>query len=257
MMYCKYNGLCVSIVLKERVMRKRSVMYAIALVGVLLSSSCLKDDDTEPIPAAGLTMINSFVGSPGVSYEIDGQPAQSNLILLPYRNFDYTNLFVREGRRLQVYASADGALLADTVFNAQENVYYSSFIYGTSGQPRHFLTEDRIPEGTSDPAAVAGVRFYNLANTPHRVTLTIGTAEQLPSLGNRPTETPQSGKTGEAFIVHPTGTYNLTVEDENGEALATRSGIALVEGSYTTIFLTGDESISGSYYIGALRQGVN
>ena len=135
---------------------------------------------------------------------------------------------------------------------------YSSFIDGPNDAPRHCITEDRIPEGTDDPASIAAVRFYNLANTPHRVTLHIGDAEPLAAFRNRPTETPETGKTGEKFTPTTTGTYTLTVADEDGETMATRQGsVELTAGSYTSVFLIGDEREPSTFYVGVIRQWVN
>ncbi len=238
-------------------MKKKSLLYITFSVCAVLTISCLRDGDVEPIPSAGLTMINSFIESESVLYEMDGRPVQQEFYPLDYRSYGFVNLFVGSSRRLDVYASRDLIRLVDTTFAVQDSVFYSSIVYGTADNPLHFITEDRVPEETADPAAVAGVRFFNLANTPHQVTLRIGEIEPIPEFQDRPTETPQSGKDGEAFIVTQTGTYELSIADEDGEILVTRGGVALEEGSYTTIFLTGAESLADSYYIGALRQAVN
>lgn len=229
------------------------------MAGVALLSSCLKDEDVQPIPAAGLTMVNSFIESQSVIYGIDGRAIQNNFSPLTYRHYGFIEVYARSNRRLEVYASGNQnqIQLVDTTFAVRDSVFYSSFVYGTGNMPQHFLTEDRVPAGTTDPTAIAAVRFFNLANTPHRVTLKIGETDPVPAFGNRPTETPQSGKAGEDFVVVPTGTYEVTVEDEDGTTLASRTGIALSAGSYTTIFLTGAEATPGSYYVGVARQWVN
>lgn len=239
-------------------MKKRSLFYIAFFTCATLAISCLKDDNTEPMPLAGLTMINAFIeSSEGVLYDIDERPVPPEFYPLAYRSYGYVNLFTGNSRMLEVYAAENQTRLADTVFAVQDSIYYSSIIYGTIENPLHFITEDHVPEGAADPSTIAGVRFFNLANTSHRITLRIGDTDLIPAFQDRPMETPQSGKTGEDFIAVPTGTYELVVEDENGGTLVTRGDITLEAGSYTSVFLTGDDSIDDSYYIGALRQPVN
>lgn len=239
-------------------MKKRGLFYIVFFVCATLAISCLKDDDAEPMPLAGLTMINAFIESPeGVLYEIDKNPVPPEFYPLAYRSYGYVNLFLGSSRKLDVYAAENQIQLVDTAFAVQDSVYYSSIIYGTIDSPLHFITEDQVPEDVADPSTIAGVRFFNLANTSHRVTLRIGDTDLIPAFQDRPTETSQSGKAAEDFIAVPTGTYELVVADENGETLVTRGDITLEEGSYTSVFLTGDDSVDDSYYIGALRQPVN
>jgi len=239
-------------------MKKRGLFYIVFFACATLAISCFKDDDTEPMPLAALTMINAFIESPqGVLYEIDESPVPPEFYPLGYRSFGYVNLFLGNSRKLEVYAAEDQIQLVDTAFAVRDSVYYSSIIYGTVDNPLHFITEDHVPADATDPSTIAGVRFFNLANTSHRVTLRIGDTDLIPAFQDRPMETPQSGKAGEDFVAVPTGTYELVVEDDNGGTLVTRGDIALEEGSYTSIFLTGADSIDDSYYIGALRQPVN
>src|SRR5690606_32067478 len=101
---------------------------------------------------------------------------------------------------------------------------------------------------------MAGLRFFNLAETPKRITLRIAAAEPIAAFRNRPTETPETGKEAEEFtLTTNTGTHVLTVQDEEGNQLARRTGVALDPGDYLTIFLTGDETESAPYYIGIVR----
>lgn len=239
-------------------MKKSSLFYIAFFAFAMLAISCFKDNDAEPVPLAGLTMINAFIESPqGVLYEIDGQPVPQEFYPLAYRSYGYVNLFVGNSRWLEVNDAGNQTQLVDTSFAVQNGVLYSSFVYGTADNPLHFITEDHVPEDAGDPTTIAGVRFFNLANTSHRVTLRIGETDPIAAFQDRPMETPQSGKAGEDFITVPTGTYELVIEDENGGTLVTRGDITLDEGSYTCVFLTGADSINDSYYIGAIRQPVN
>lgn len=240
-------------------MKKRSLFYIALVAGATLAISCLKDNDVEPMPMAGLTMVNAFIeSSAGVLYEIDRNPVPPEFSPLAYRSYGYVNLFVGNNRRLEVYTAGNQTPVVDTAFAVQDSVFYSSIVYGTMDHPLHFITEDRVPEDATDPAAIAGVRFFNLANTSHGVTLRIGDTDPVPSFQDRPRETPQSGKASEAFFAVPTGTYELVVADDDGGTLVTRGDVSLEAGSYTSIFLTGDDSIADSYYIGVIQpQPVN
>src|SRR5690606_31711875 len=111
----------------------------------------------------------------------------SGLNPLPYRSYGPTlpvYVYPGEDRRLEIYSSYEDNRLVDTALTIQDSVYYSSIVYGTHDDPRHFITEDRIPEGVDDPSAIAAVRFYNLANTERRVTLRIGDIEPAATFRN-------------------------------------------------------------------------
>ena len=239
-------------------MKKGRLFYIALFICATSAISCLKGDDVEPIPTGGLTMVNAFIESTqGILYEIDRNPVPSEFSPLAYRSYGYVNLFVGNNRRLGVYAAGNGAPLVDTAFAVQDSVFYTSIVYGTADAPLHFITEDRVPDDATDPGTDAGARFFNLANTGHRVTLQIGDMDPIPAFQDRPTETPQSGKMGELFLTVPAGSYELAVENEDGEVLATRADVELDEGSFTTIFFTGADASPDSYYIGVIQQPAN
>jgi hypothetical protein len=221
------------------------------VVGIAFLSSCLDGDEPQPVPAGGMTFINAYGDADRLLYRLDGNTVQEYFNPLPYRNFGFALLYARENRSLEIYASAEDRI-ADTTFTVRDSLYYSSIVYGTHEDPKHFITEDRVPEGTADPTTIAAVRFFNLANTAHRVTLRIGDADPLPAFRDRPMETPATGKAGENFIPVPTGAYALSVVNEDGETLATRD-IEIEAGVYSSIFLTGDEGDPSTYYIGVVR----
>ncbi|MFC3196583.1 hypothetical protein ACFOET_03055 [Parapedobacter deserti] len=242
-------------------MMKKYFLRIASLACIALLGSCLRGDDPEPIPSGGMTFINTFIEAREVYYRLDNN-VLAEVYPLGYRTYGPSYrplpLYVGSSRRFEVYSSVEGARLVDTNIMVVDSALYSSFVYGTHDAPRHFITEDRIPENTDDPRSIAAVRFYNLANTAHRVTLRIGDAEPIEAFSNRATETPETGKAGEDFIPVPTGTYTLTVVDENGETLAERQAVVnLAGGSYTSVFLTGDDRDPTTYYVGMVRQWVN
>ena len=239
---------------------KRWKLLVAFVASVALLGSCLRGGDPQPELVGGTTFVNTFIEAEAVFYFVDRNTI-SGLNPLPYRSYGPTlpvYVYPGEDRRLEIYSSYEDNRLVDTALTIQDSVYYSSIVYGTHDDPRHFITEDRIPEGVDDPSAIAAVRFYNLANTERRVTLRIGDIEPAATFRNRPLETPQTGKAGEDFIPVATGNYTVSVVDEDGETVATRQGtVALPAGSYTSIFLTGDERDARTFYVGVVRQWVN
>ncbi len=230
------------------------------LVGIILFAGCIKDEEPVPDVRSGLAVVNSFLEAQAVLHRLDvGRGLQQVGQGQGYRSIDYFAVPSAENCRMEIISSNELAQLVDTTFALEENKYYTSFIFGTEAAPRHFLTDDRLPGSIEDPAASAGIRFFNLAETPHRVTLRIAAAEPIAAFRNRPTETLETGKDGEEFIpTTDTGTHVLTVEDEDGVQLARRTGVALDPGDYLTFFLTGDGGESAPYYIGVVRhRGVN
>lgn len=240
---------------------KTNVLSLLALIIALFSvAGCIKDQEPVPDVRSGLTVVNSFLEAQAVLHQVDvGRGLQQLNQGQGYRGVDYYTVPSCESCRLEIISSNESGQLVDTTFALEENKYYTSFLFGTEAAPRHFLTADRLPEGTEDPTITAGLRFFNLAETPQRVTLRIAAAEPIAAFRNRPTETPETGKEVEEFtLTTTTGTHVLTVQDEDGKQLARRTGVALDPGDYLSIFLTGDGSDSTPYYIGIVRhQGVN
>lgn len=239
---------------------KKSNLIVALVASVALLGSCLKGSDPQPQLVGGTTFINTFIEANGAYYLIDRNTI-AGLDPLRYRSFGpRIPIYIYPGnnRRLEIYSTYEENRLVDTALTVQDSVYYSSIVYGTHDDPRHFITEDRIPEGVEDPEAIAAVRFYNLANTERRVTLHIGDIEPVAAFQNRLLETPQTGKESEDFVPTTIGTYMVSVVDEDGEIVATRQGtVDLAAGSYTSIFLTGDERDSTTFYVGVVQQWVN
>jgi len=240
-------------------MKKLSLIVAF-VASIALLGSCLRGGDPQPEQVGGMTFVNSFIEADGVFCYVDRNSIEG-LNPLYYRTYgpQWPPLyFPGENRRLEIYSTYEDNRLVDTAFTVRDSVFYSSIVYGTHDDPRHFITEDRIPEDVDDPAAIAAVRFYNLANTDRRVTLRIGDIEPAAAFRNRPIETSETGKAGEEFTPVTTGTYTVSVVDEDGETVATRQGtVELSEGSYISVFLTGDERDPTTFYVGLVRQWVN
>ncbi|WP_262247065.1 hypothetical protein [Parapedobacter soli] len=241
-------------------MKANFIVCLSLFTGMVLVAGCIKDEEPTPDVRSGVTVVNSFLEAEAVLHRVDvGLGLQSLGQGLGYRGIDFYAIPSHENCRLEIISSNESAQLVDTAFTIEENKYYTSFLFGTEAAPLHFLTDDRLPAGTEDPTAIAGLRFFNLAETPHRVTLQIATGEPIPAFQDRPTETSETGQGAAEFILTSnTGTHVLTVRDENGGQLARRTGVALDPGDYLTIFLTGNGNDSTPFYIGIVRhRGVN
>src|SRR5690606_7047547 len=113
--------------------------------------------EEEPAPdvRSGLAVVNSFLEAQAVLHRLDvGRGLQHLNQGQRYRGIDYYAVPSYESCRLEIISSNESAQLVDTTFALQENKYYTSFLFGTEATPRHFLSEDRVPDGTEDPAAV-------------------------------------------------------------------------------------------------------
>ncbi|MEC3880860.1 hypothetical protein [Parapedobacter sp. 10938] len=241
-------------------MKTNYTFYAMLFSWLIFFAGCIKDEEPTPDIRSGLSVVNSFLEAQAVLHRLDvGRGLQQLGQGQGYRGVDYYTVPSHEDCRMEILSSNELAQLVNTTFTLVENKYYTSFLFGTEAAPLHFLTDDRLPDDVEDPTAVAGVRFFNLAETTHRATLHIGAAEPIAAFKNRPTETPQTGKNTEEFVITTdTGTHVLTIVDETGEQLARRTGVALDPADYLTIFLTGNGSESAPYYIGIVRhRGVN
>ena len=241
-------------------MKTNYTFWAALLVALVFFTTCIKDQEPIPDVRSGLNVVNSFLEAQAVLHRLDvGRGLQRLDQGQGYRGVDYFTVPSYAACRLEIISSNESAQLVDTTFALEENKYYTSFLFGTEAAPKHFVTADRLPDGTEDPTATAGLRFFNLAQTSQRVTLYVETAEPIAAFRNRPTETPETGKEAEEFtLTANTGTFVLTVQDEDGNQLAKRTGVALDPGEYLTAFLTGDGNESTPYYIGIVRhRGVN
>lgn len=239
-------------------MKRLNLIFAL-LTTVVFLGGCLKGTDPQPKQVGGATFINAFIEADAVYYYVDRNTI-SVLNPLFYRTYGPTPpIYMYPGEaRLELYSTYENNRLVDTTITVQDSVFYSSFVYGTHDDPRHFITDDRVPEDIDDASAIAAVRFYNLANTDRRVTLHIGDLTPIAAFSDRPTETPQTGKEREGFIPVATGSYIVSVVDENGETVATRNDpVDLVAGSYVSIFLTGDERDPTTFYVARVYQWVN
>jgi len=234
-------------------MRKNKFfIFASFIIGSFLLSGCLKDDEYTPVPVAGLTMVNGFTDDQGLIFYI-GQRAVEPLM---YRTFAGVN--VLEGNRNMMVRSLNSReSLIDTTVTIMDSTYYSSFVFGVSDQPKHFITEDKAVESSLENNEAA-IRFFNAAELDGNVSLQIGSQDLEPSFQNRPVDNQVSATEHQDFLAKTSGTFTLTAKDASGNTLATRESVKLEAGGYYTLILLGDpNNDSTPLYIGVIGQAVN
>ncbi|WP_333802506.1 DUF4397 domain-containing protein, partial [Sphingobacterium multivorum] len=160
---------------------------AIALAAFFLTS-CLKDNDDQPIPAALLTMVNGYTDANAVIYFADGGPLQNPNYPLGFKSYAQIGLFTG-ARRIAVSAEYN-TKLTDTTVTIKDSTIYTSFLFGTKAKPVQVITTDRINKDIKNTES--GLRFFNLAEGTDLVTLKIGDQASPSEWTNRAQETQNS-----------------------------------------------------------------
>lgn len=232
-------------------MRKNKFyIFVCFIIGSFLLSSCLKDDEYTPVPVAGLTMVNGYTGDQGVIYYIGHRAVEP----LMYKTFSGVNV-VEGNRNIMVRGLNSSNPLIDTTVAVLDSTYYTSFVFGTSEVPKHFITEDKAVDLSTNQV---GIRFFNVGEVNGNVSLQIGDQEAKPSFQNRPVDNQASATEHQEFLSQGSGTFTLTVKDASGNVLATRESVKMDAGRYYTLILLGrPNDDSTPFYIGVIEQAVN
>lgn len=236
----------------KKAMKNRILTMMCGLVlGSLLLSGCLKDDDNiTEYPVAGFFIVNGYPDASGVAISLDGNTVKGTYNPLVYKGIEYVNAY-SGNRRLRITTNTNTALV-DSTITLQQGIFYTSFVYGREEDPKHVITQDEAISGLEEDAATA-VRFFNLADGTGTVSLSIGD-EETPSFANRRTETQTSATANQAFETIPSGNQTLVVRNANGDVLARRESISLTSGLHYSIMLIGipdDENMP--LYINVVR----
>jgi hypothetical protein len=226
---------------------------AIALAALFLTS-CLKDNDDQPIPAALLTMVNGYTDANAVIYFADGGPLQNPNYPLGFKSYAQIGLFTG-ARRIAVSAEYN-TKLTDTTVTIKDSTIYTSFLFGTKSKPVQVITTDRINKDIKNTES--GLRFFNLAEGTDLVSLKIGDQTSPSEWTNRAQETQNSASAHQGFIAQKSGTFTVTARDKAGKTIATRSDIKLVAGYYYSLILIGKANDEKKpLYIGLVAQAAN
>lgn len=231
-----------------------SILFlSIGIGSVLLLNSCLKDDDTDLIPVARVLFSNAYSESNAVMFFAESTPIYS----LEFRMHGSGYIgFLPGTRRIRVSPLEDyseASVLADTSVVIRENVAYSSFIYGQKENVSLGIVEDNeIPNIRED---IAGIRFFNLAQGAGSVSLKIEGQDGYESwAADRDEDTPKSMRKYQDFEEANSGKYTLTVQNSNGETLATRENVEFRGQHYLTVFLINNtEGAETPFYLGIIH----
>lgn len=237
-----------------------SILFlSLGLASVLLLNSCLKEEDTDLIPVAGLLTVNAYSHSDAVIFFAENKrlfPEEG----LKFKEFSrpirggYFGIFAGT-RRIRVSPLWDyneGSILADTSVVIRENVTYTSLIYGKKENASLAIVEDNeIPNIGED---IAGIRFFNLAQGAGIVSLKIEGQDGYESwASNRDEDTPKSMRKFQDFEEAKSGKYTLTVQNSDGEALAIREDVEFRSQHYLTVFLMNNtEGSENPFYLGVI-----
>lgn len=226
---------------------------AIALAAFFLTS-CLKDNDDQPIPAALLTMVNGYTDANAVIYFADGGSLQNPNYPLGFKSYAQIGLFT--GARKITVSAEYNTKLTDTTVTIKDSTIYTSFLFGTKSKPVQVITTDRINKDIKNTES--GLRFFNLAEGTDLVSLKIGDQASPSEWTNRAQETQNSASAHQGFIAQKSGTFTVTARDKSGKTIATRSDIKLVEGYYYSLILIGKANDEKKpLYIGLVAQAAN
>ncbi|WP_160366888.1 DUF4397 domain-containing protein [Sphingobacteruim zhuxiongii] len=223
-------------------MKKKHFLIVIVLA-IFTLSSCLKDD-AQPTPQALVTLLNAYPDETGIYYRMDGNS-------ISQYNGDFKGLtYFRAypgNRKLEVLGKMDNKAVIDTTMSYADSTVYTGYVYGTAGKPKFIRTTD-LP--INNDAEKAAVRFIQLGNGIGKVTLKIGDQE-VAAFKDRVQETKNTVTETQIFRPVTSGTFTISVLDEEGAVLVTRENILLKNGYYYTFALMGTKGDTGKpLYIG-------
>ena len=226
---------------------------AIALAALFLTS-CLKDNDDQPIPGALFTMVNGYSDANAVIYYADGGSLQNPSYPLGFKSYTQIGLFT--GARKIAVSAEYNKILTDTTITVKDSTIYTSFLFGSKSKPVQVVTTDRINKDIKNTES--GLRFFNFAEGTDLVSLKIGDLTSPTEWTNRAKETQNSASAHQGFIAQKSGTFTVTARDKAGKTIATRSDIKLVEGYYYSLILIGKANDENKpLYIGLVAQSEN
>lgn len=222
------------------------LLFAV-LLGTLTLSSCLKDNDYEPVPHAVLTMVNAFTGTNSVGYFAENTNINT-YGNIKYQHPDFRNLFVGN-RRIRIIDEQQ-KVLVDSNFTFKDSLYYSSFIFGEQAKFDHILVEDA---SVTDLGSNTAYRFLHLSNSDAKVSVYIG-SETEPVFSDRETEDATSQLTSKTFISKPAGTHKIVVKDEDGATIVEREFQFESKAYYSLVLIGEKDNANKPLYLGILKQ---
>lgn len=233
------------------------ILLPLALL-VLSMSSCLKDNDVAPIPLAGFSMINAYPDAEAVVYFADQNAIRhpnSPSLLYRHQHPVIEKLFTGNRKISVIDVNRPDETLIDTTFTAKDSTFYSAFLYGIEDQVKQIITTDKAVDNINQDESA--IRFFNLATGAGAVSVEID-GEAIPAFGDRTIETGTSAEDNQQFMVYKSGTFTITVKDENNNVLISRESVDLNPRTYHSLILVGIKGDSESpLYIGKTEHAAN
>src|SRR5690606_7921002 len=106
---------------------KKFSFISISILAVLYLASCLKDDNTEPVPVSIVSVWNFYNLPSSVYYEAGGR------VIDRYdgRYKGYTSFMAIPGnKKIKVSRETDNKVLIDTTLTFVDTISYSTFVFG-------------------------------------------------------------------------------------------------------------------------------
>ena len=200
--------------------------------GVLLLSSCLKDDSTTNPPFASVSLSNYLTTENSIFYQVDNKNVTNS-------NGNYegiTGFYAIPGNKnIKAFEIGSTTKLIDTNLTFVDSSAYSCYIFGLRERPEFIRTNDNA---ISNLGNKSGIRFIHLANGIGKVNITIGT-QDIKEFLNRDKETKNSVVETQKFRSATGGTFTITAKDSEGNIITTLNNITLREGGYQNLILIG------------------
>lgn len=247
--------------------------FILALSMVFLLSSCLKDNETSPIPVGGLLTVNAYNESNSVIFYANDVPLSNRGLKFKEVSANYYSFPIGSQqlavRSFDEYSNVNQSYLATQNLVVKDSTLYTAFIFGNEKKPKLGIVEDHGIDNLAKDQS--GVRFFNLTtDKASTVSLEIGEANENTDWKDRAPNQPSDLSDFQDFNSIGNGKYDLVVKDENGETLAVRNGISLDPlNYYTVVFLENNVSLTTSnrpnnnlnetdeirepYYIGVIK----
>jgi len=149
-----------------------SKTFAAALVLTTILSSCMKDNDIEPQPIAGLNIIHGTPGTQLLDYYVDA--TRANTADFAYGNtVGYLRLFPGE-RQISIAKKGENTPLLAQKFQFEGTLGYSLFIANKLENVEYLFLKDDL---TLPAAGKAHIRFVNLSPDAPELSLAIAGKE--------------------------------------------------------------------------------
>lgn len=237
---------------KNDMKKLNKLLICLSLLGSLLITSCLKDNDTNPdIPHATMRLVNAYTGSESLVFTDGTNYLSDPYYPLKYNTYTINPIYLFPGnRQIKVYDQNKNLIVESTV-ELKDSTSFTSFVFGKKEDAKNLITIDK---GIKDLGNKSGIRFFHLANDLENVKVYFNSLEELiypdvaPVLENYANELYD-------FTPQLAGKHKIIVTDMENNNLIERE-FTFNKGAYYSIILTGnrDSSNNKPLYIGVVQQ---